>query len=497
MFQLKRYFSLASLAAFIVSLFVLGTFYRWIAVRSMVAMAEQHNVALTQAFSNSLWEEYSEFVTQVAGQDGDMIRERPETRDLLLAVTQQMANTNVVKVNIFDVDALTVFSTDQSKIGEYKVETGGYLLARTGETASAMVSQEHFNSWESDVDGRNIVSSYVPIRPVSTSNDAPQVEGVFEIYTDVTSIVDEINRTQAYILLGIGSLMALLYLCMYAIVHRADAIIKRQTLELTEKNVSLTNLIEEKEELLNIAAHDLRSPLTAIGLTADALSFADSNIKPDVRRKRLRTLKKSVDSMLTIVNSILETGRIEKGILELNMGSVMLMPLLDATIAQQELQARAKAITIKLNQQEYGLQVNADANLLQQVFTNLLTNAIKFSPAGTVVLVSVSAETQHVKIAFLDQGLGLNHEDQSRIFGKFARLSAKPTSGESSTGLGLFIVKKWVDAMGGTISAESPGIGRGSKFTITLPRSYKIVKRQSEGVLPIPHDSISNNTPLS
>jgi signal transduction histidine kinase len=100
---------------------------------------------------------------------------------------------------------------------------------------------------------------------------------------------------------------------------------------------------------------------------------------------------------------------------------------------------------------------------------NLLSNAIKYSPVGGLVEIEMAIEADHVVIQVKDEGAGLSEDDVSRLFGRFQRLSAKPTAGESSTGLGLSIVKRIVELHGGRIRAESPGPGHGSTFTITLP----------------------------
>jgi signal transduction histidine kinase len=106
---------------------------------------------------------------------------------------------------------------------------------------------------------------------------------------------------------------------------------------------------------------------------------------------------------------------------------------------------------------------------MREAIDNLISNAIKYSPIGGRISVLVNDEDKRTVIRVADEGAGLSPEDLSRLFGRFQRLSAKPTAGESSTGLGLSIVKRIVDMHGGKVSANSAGPGQGSTFTITLP----------------------------
>jgi signal transduction histidine kinase len=110
-----------------------------------------------------------------------------------------------------------------------------------------------------------------------------------------------------------------------------------------------------------------------------------------------------------------------------------------------------------------------DSDRIREAIDNLISNAIKYSPIGGKIIVAVTHEANDTVIRVSDEGAGLSPEDLGRLFGRFQRLSAKPTAGESSTGLGLSIVKRIIDMHGGGVTADSDGPGKGSTFTITLP----------------------------
>ena len=117
----------------------------------------------------------------------------------------------------------------------------------------------------------------------------------------------------------------------------------------------------------------------------------------------------------------------------------------------------------------FGVTLCDGGKTLREAIDNLVSNAIKYSPIGGKIAVAVTHEGSDTVIRIADEGAGLSPEDLGRLFGRFQRLSAKPTAGESSTGLGLSIVKRIIDMHGGHVTAESTGPGQGSTFTVTLP----------------------------
>jgi len=130
--------------------------------------------------------------------------------------------------------------------------------------------------------------------------------------------------------------------------------------------------------------------------------------------------------------------------------------------------ATNKQQQIAVNAQN-GIIIACDADRIREAIDNLISNAIKYSPLGGKISLSVARDDDSVAIDVTDEGAGLSPEDLGRLFGRFQRLSAKPTAGESSTGLGLSIVKRIIDMHGGEVTADSAGPGRGSTFTVTLP----------------------------
>lgn len=228
-FQLLRYFTVTSLSAFVVIAVLLVTFYRQIAVSELIQLGESKNAAITQSFSNVIWPEYESFLTSASALDADSIRAHPQTARLRQSVLEQMRGLSVIKVKIYDLDGMTVFSTQDSQIGEDKSENTGFLAALNGDFASELTHRDTFSAFEGEISDRDVISSYIPIRQGDRG-----VEGVFEVYDDVTPLLEKISTTQRNIAIGVTLILSLLYAMMFLLVRRADNLIKQQYAELKE-----------------------------------------------------------------------------------------------------------------------------------------------------------------------------------------------------------------------------------------------------------------------
>lgn len=231
----------------------------------------------------------------------------------------------------------------------------------------------------------------------------------------------------------------------------------------------LIHLNEEKNRVLGVAAHDLRSPL---GTISSAIETVLQGLLGDVTERQRRFLGWAHGSALqaaALVNDLLDVTAIEAGRLDLQTEAIDLRPFLEEHAARHGLLAEVKGIRLALAVDPRSPQVILDPERMRQVLSNLLDNAVKFSrPGTTVTLGSRVHEFGMVEIFVTDQGQGIPATERDRLFTDFGRCSVQPTSGEPSTGLGLAIVKRIVDAHGGRILVESE-VGVGSTFRIVLP----------------------------
>lgn len=241
-------------------------------------------------------------------------------------------------------------------------------------------------------------------------------------------------------------------------------------IELRQARERLREMNEEKNEFMGIAAHDLRNPLAAIQgyaemVVEDAQELAHRELEGNGER-----IRETAKRMAEMVQNLLDANRIERGEMRLQLEPTEMTSLVTSVVETQRPRAAAKQQTLRLEGAAGPVSVVADPNVMVQVLENLVSNAVKYSPPGKDILVRVRREAGRVRCDVRDEGPGLSAEDQKRLFGKFARLSAKPTGGEHATGLGLSIVKKMVEAMNGRVWCESEP-GRGATFSVEFPQS--------------------------
>jgi two-component system, sensor histidine kinase and response regulator len=246
----------------------------------------------------------------------------------------------------------------------------------------------------------------------------------------------------------------------------ADLIEKNEAL--SAANAELTELNQLKNKFLGIAAHDLRSPIAnIIGLSDIILGYLDAGTADLGQDTKLRTIHTLADNMLGLIDELLDVSIIESGRLELKLRPVNLRPLLVESIRLNRAMADKKGIDLSID-----LESVPDALLdpprIIQAFENYLNNAVKYSPPGTTITISLTADAEGVRVGVTDEGPGISESDQARLFTAFEKLDTKPTGGEPSTGLGLAIVRKVIEAHGGTVFVHSRP-GAGSTFGFVLP----------------------------
>ena len=242
--------------------------------------------------------------------------------------------------------------------------------------------------------------------------------------------------------------------------------VERANADLGAKNLALERLIEDKDQFMGIAAHDIRNPLNAVYLSAQQIEGWDGDRESVEHHARM--VQKAVRQMMEIVSSLLDLNQLESGQLKLQMRMTDLGALAEDVVASFEPIAKAKGLGLILERPEGPALAWVDPHLVRNVMDNLISNALKFMPPGPPerrALLRVQEGAGTLDLVVKDEGPGFSEEDQRKVFGRFARLSARPTSGEGSTGLGLSIVKRWVEAMGGAIRLESE-LGRGATFTL-------------------------------
>jgi diguanylate cyclase (GGDEF)-like protein len=221
---LFRYSSFVGLVAVVVVIVALSWFYRRLAFDALIESEARSNVTLTRAFANSIWPRYAGFVRYAGEIPPHDLRARAEIGDLQQDLRVLAKGLDVVKVKIYNLDGLTVFSTDFRQIGEDKSENPGFRDARVGTTGSDITFRDRFDAWEGVINDRNLIATYVPVQ----TDVAAPVEAVMEVYSDVTGLVSKLERTQSQIITGVVGALSALYLLMLWMAGRADRILRKQ-----------------------------------------------------------------------------------------------------------------------------------------------------------------------------------------------------------------------------------------------------------------------------
>lgn len=223
-----------------------------------------------------------------------------------------------------------------------------------------------------------------------------------------------------------------------------------------------------KNKFLGMAAHDLRNPLASIrGLTEFLIDGTVGPISPD-QLDLIKTIHEASQNMLELVNELLDVATIEAGELSLHFEPHDLAELISKAVYLNNIEANKKGTRILFAPPTSAPALHLDAPKMKQVVNNLLSNGIKYSPPGSTITVELVERDRHWSFAVRDQGPGIPENERHKLFQDFSRLSVRPTGGEKSTGLGLAICRKIVEAHHGTIGAENRPEG-GSEFRVTLP----------------------------
>jgi signal transduction histidine kinase/DNA-binding response OmpR family regulator len=233
-------------------------------------------------------------------------------------------------------------------------------------------------------------------------------------------------------------------------------------------NKELKELSEFKDEVLGIAAHDLRSPITAISMTGTLLRDYGDRMKPHEKEESINGIIEKSRHMIRMINELLDITVVESGNLVLFRKPVNIGDLIDDICRQTEPVARAKEIRLRCEFPDNLPEIEADKNKIKEVLDNLVSNAIKYTHPDGTVKIGAKQQDESILVWVSDNGVGIKESEKEKLFKKFSRTSSLPTGGETSIGLGLAIVKKIVDLHGGKIWVESEE-NKGSVFYFTLP----------------------------
>jgi signal transduction histidine kinase/CheY-like chemotaxis protein len=499
-FNLIKRFSLGSSIVIILAAVLLGWMFRVIAIDELKKQGERYNLVLAQAISNAIWSEVEGVINMVPENKAFSERDKNySVRALENPIKLLLKNTNVLKVKIYNNNGRIIYATDHERIGE--IDNNTYFTNAAASKRLVLTRlghQEQIKTTNGTIFDRHILESYLPIS--QPGND--HVQGVFEIYSDISDSYQDMQNSQLTFMLVLGAILAIVYLTLFIVVRHADKVIKKQAREREGYLHEIENINEDldayareltlardlaldaskaKSAFLANMSHELRTPLNAIigysEMMADEMTFEGR----DSDASDLNKIKNAGAHLLAVINDILDLSKIEAGRMELHLENIDVASAVNDVVETARPLADKQGNTIKVSIAEDIDEMFTDLTRVRQVLLNLLSNACKFTKNGVIRLeVNYKNDDQGMVIFNVkDTGVGMHDEQIQKIFEAFKQADLSTTKEFGGTGLGLTISKRFCEMLGGEIMVRSePSIG--STFSIMLPvRSSLATGRES------------------
>ena len=468
--HLTRYFVLCGSIVLVAAAAILTHLNRTILSNQLETMAQRNNVALSHAFANSLWPLYVGFLESAGDLSPDEIRNHPRMADFYKAVEVLLAETSVLKVKVYDLRGMTIFSTQEDQIGADSSRNERYLTARSGAMASKLEFRETFQSIAGPVPDKWVMSSYIPVQLTA---DGP-IEGVVVIYTDVTEFQAGVSAAERQELFIVVIALLIVFVLLATMVWRTDRLIQRQhkrNLELAANAARANAANQAKSEFVANMSHELRTPLNAILGFSEMIKSMPADAKTQSRgRECAADIHHAGTHLLDIINDVLDMAKAETGRLSRTVSSVEVTRVAADVVAMLTGQAQARGIELTHSAPAALATIESDESKLRQILLNLVSNSLKFTPAGGKVKVLIKRQSPGgpVRIEVVDTGIGMRPQDIPAALAPFGQIDSSLARRYEGTGLGLPLSKKFAEILGGELQIQSR-LDHGTTVAIVLP----------------------------
>lgn len=492
--HLTSFYSLVSIPVLILAIVLLVFIYRLVVLESLQRQVEVNNITVSKSLSNALWEQMKVLELSPDSKESWAMNEiyvNVISRDIY----EFLHGTPVLKFKLYSVDGKTIYSTDENDIGVIKPEDyPGNVAKNTREPVTVRYHRDKFQSIDGELSHVDVLATYIPkfedhaLGP----EHLHKVEGIFEVYTDITGPLKKINDSLYNFTVVLVFVFTFIYLSLYVMVKHADREISKNKDDLKKKIGEVENMndvLEENTRELAIArdvanhanvaksqflanmSHELRTPLNAILGYSELIAEEIKQYKNEDVESDIDKIHQAGAHLLELIDGILDLSKIEAGQMQLHREAFDVSHLL------QEIQDTVAPLIHKNNNQ-IKLDVDyedvilfGDITKIRQILFNLISNAAKFTSDGTITLASwMLTVNNDRKIVFevSDTGIGIAPENMDKLFDPFEQEDISTTRKYGGTGLGLTITKRFCTMMEGEIEVDSEQ-GKGTKFIVYLP----------------------------
>ena len=474
--RLVMRFALWSLAAFV----MIGTLITLETVRQVRSRAEELATQHASFVADAV------LAPALRGQN----LSQPLPADVILALDSVVrdriiANGSDVRVKVWASDGTVAYSDEHRLIGRsFPDEAPNLALIMRGDVSSSVTDlEESENLFERPLAAK-LFQTYVPL------TESGKAIGVAEVYQRYAVIDGDVHRLLRALFMVFGGGLLFLYAVLLPIILNASRSLRERNAKLSDQADQLGVLLEReqqtvaelraldrmKDDFVAATSHELRTPLTAIIGTLRTLEHPALAGDEQTRGELISAARQRAELLFRLVRNLLRGAHLEDGAGELDLQDVDLSTLLETTIRDFP----DGAVRVRVDLGEVG-RIRTDGRRLSDILSNLIDNALKFSPAPSTVSVKARVEERLLVVEVRDHGIGIEPKDLGSIFDRFHQLDQSATRPFGGLGLGLHLVKEMINEMGGRVWVSSV-VGHGSVFSVSIPVQVVEVRQTSDAI---------------
>ncbi len=458
-FKLVKFFTFSSLVVILSGALLLSTVISHRAERVLIKKSEDYALLMAENLNHQV---FLQFIVPAALKFGQVIQLRNKTlfKRLDKVVRSTLHSFNVEMVNIYDQKNNIIFYSFDKKLLGQKGRGGiDYQQALNGKSSSRLIRREGYWTIFTGAPKESELRTYVPLRVEKPLSDLDgPILGVFEIVQDLSEDYQTIAHFKYRIMLTSVLIMGFLLIVLRYIVKKGERIIQKRATEelLLREKLNQAQRLASLGEMVAAVSHETRNPLGIISSTAELLRGKRTHT--DTQDKLADVIVQEASRLNNIVTDFLDFARPPTP----NLMSCKVDEILDKNLRLLAPEISNKGYEIQKTFTAHIPEIQADSGLLYQTFLNVLINAMQAMPEGGKINIKISAQKNSLTIIFIDEGSGISEQALSKIWDPFF------TTKDKGSGLGLPIVKKIVEGLGGAVDIENC-VYKGAKVTITLP----------------------------